>query len=62
MFDDNWFLFLLIIMAVFTSDGDFSQREIFVMLAILAALALTNSSSSVTTSSTDTNCFCNKTI
>lgn len=42
MFDDNWFLFLLIIMLVFLQDGKFSQREIFVMLAILTALSMTN--------------------
>ena len=42
MFDENWFLFLLIIMLVFLQDGKFSQREIFVMLAILAALSMTN--------------------
>lgn len=59
MFDDNWFLFLLIIMLVFLQDGDLSQREIFVMLAILAALSMTNNFSS--TSDDDTrNCFCNK--
>ncbi len=59
MFDDNWFLFLLIIMLVFLQDGDLSQREIFVMLAILAALSMTNNLSS--TSDDDTrNCFCNK--
>ena len=62
MFGDNWFLFLLIVMIVFISDGDLSQREICVMLAIFAALALTDSSSTTTTSSTDTNCFCDKTI
>ena len=39
MFDDNWFLFLLIIMLVFLQDGKFSQREIFV---ILTALSMTN--------------------
>lgn len=42
MFDDNWFLFLLIIMLVFLQDGKFSQREIFVTLAILTALSMTN--------------------
>lgn len=62
MFDDNWFLFLLIIMIVFISDGDFSQREICVMLAILAALALTNSSSSDNSDTVSANCFCNKTV
>ncbi len=27
MFEDNWYLFLLIVMIVFISDGDFSRRE-----------------------------------
>lgn len=59
MFDDNWFLFLLIIMLVFLQDGDLSQREIFVMLAILAALSMTNNLSSISDDDTR-NCFCNK--
>lgn len=59
MFDDNWFLFLLIIMLVFLQDGDLSQREIFVVLAILTALSMTSNLPS--TSDDDTrNCFCNK--
>lgn len=63
MFEDNWYLFLLIVMIVFISDGDFSRRETAVMIGILAALAFTNSSDSDTTSSTATsNCFCNKTL
>lgn len=56
MFDDNWFLFLLIIMLVFLQDGKFSQREIFVMLAILTALSMTNDlQDSISTDSR--NCF-----
>lgn len=63
MFEDNWYLFLLIVMIVFISDGDFSKRETAVMIGILAALAFTNSSDSDATSSTATsNCFCNKTL
>lgn len=42
MFEDNWFLFLLIIMAVFNMDGTFSEREIAVMMSILFALTMTN--------------------
>ncbi len=63
MFEDNWYLFLLIVMIVFISDGDFSRRETAVMIGILAALAFTNSSDFDTTSTTSTsNCFCNKTL
>lgn len=40
MFEDNWYLFLLIVMIVFISDGDFSRRETAVMIGILAALRL----------------------
>ena len=56
MFDDNWFLFLLIIMLVFLQDGKFSQREIFVMLAILAPLSMTNDLQE-TISADSRNCF-----
>ena len=63
MFEDNWYLFLLIVMIVFISDGDFSRRETAVMIGILAALAFTNSSDFDTISTTSTsNCFCNKTL
>ncbi len=58
MLGDNWYLFLLIIMIIFLSDGNLSQRETTVMLAILGALALTDSSDN--TVSTD--CFCNRNI
>ena len=61
MFEDNWYLFLLIVMIVFISDGDFSSRETAVMIGILAALAFTNSTDTDTTTST-CNCFCNKTL
>lgn len=42
MFNDNWYLFLLIIMLAFFSDGNISNREGAVMIAILFALTLTN--------------------
>jgi len=61
MFEDNWYLFLLIVMIVFISDGDFSRRETAVMIGILAALAFTNNADTDTTTSTS-NCFCNKTL
>lgn len=64
MFEDNWYLFLLIVMIVFISDGDFSRRETAVMISILAALAFTNSTESdlSAAATTSNNCFCNKTI
>ena len=55
MFDDNWFLFLLIVMLAFFADGEISQREATVMLAILFALTLTNVPSGTQTT---TSCFC----
>ncbi len=61
MFEDNWYLFLLIVMIAFVSDGDFSKKETAVMLAVLAALAFTNNADLDTTTSTS-NCFCNKTL
>lgn len=61
MFEDNWYLFLLIVMVAFASDGDFSRRETAVMLAVLAALAFTNNADSDAATSTS-NCFCNKTL
>ena len=64
MFENNWYLFLLIVMIVFISDGDFSRRETAVMIGILAALAFTNSTESdlSAAATTSNNCFCNKTI
>lgn len=62
MFEDNWFLFLLIIMAVFVGDGNFSDREIAVTMAILFALTITNDNSCserVDVRSSE-NCFCNR--
>ena len=58
MFDDNWYLFLLIVMLAFYSDGNISQREATVMLAILFALTLTNVPSD--TNTTTSGCFCNR--
>lgn len=58
MLGDNWYLFLLIIMIIFLSDGNLSQRETTVMLAILGALALTDSSDNAVS----TDCFCNRNI
>ncbi len=66
MFEDNWYLFLLVVMVAFVSDGDVSKRESAVMLGILAALAFTNSadttSNSTMSTQSTTNCFCNKTL
>lgn len=59
MFNDNWFLFLLIVMLAFSADGSISQREIAVMLSILFALTLTEFPNS---SEDPNNCFCNKSI
>ncbi len=42
MFESNWYLFLLIVMLAFMSDGDVSSRESAVMLSILLALTITN--------------------
>ncbi len=60
MFNDNWYLFLLIVMLVFFEDGEISQREGAVMLGILFALTITNDSENDSTA-TASNCFCNKT-
>ncbi len=66
MFEDNWYLFLLLVMLAFFGDGEVSTREAYVMISILLALTLTNNledadgtdaNSSTTTTS---NCFCNK--
>ena len=57
MFDDNWYLFLLIVMLAFFADGNISDREATVMLAILFALTLTNNLNS---DASTTGCFCNK--
>jgi hypothetical protein len=49
MFENNWYLFLLIVFLVFSGDGALSNTEIAVMGAILLALTLT---------SNDGNCCC----
>jgi hypothetical protein len=49
MFENNWYLFLLIVFLVFSGDGALSSTEIAVMGAILLALTLT---------SNDGNCCC----
>lgn len=59
MFEDNWYLFLLIVMLAFFADGNVSQREAAVMLAILFALSLTNDASN-SSGTTTSGCFCNK--
>lgn len=41
MFEDNWYLFLLVIFLAFSSDGNMSSREIAVMGAVLFALCMT---------------------
>ena len=59
MFNDNWYLFLLIVMLAFFADGEISGREAAVMLGILFALSVTNGENEATAT---TNCFCNKTV
>lgn len=65
--NENWFLFLLIVMLAFASDGTVSSTESAVMLAILFALTVagpTLTSSDDTSSNpdttADTSCFCNR--
>lgn len=62
MFNDNWYLFLLIVMLVFFADGEISQREAAVMLGILFALTITNNLDGTDDDTATTNCFCNKTL
>lgn len=40
MFNDNWFLFILIILLVFSSDGNISNTETAVLIGIVFALFL----------------------
>lgn len=61
MFNDNWFLFLLIVMLAFFADGEISSREAIVMLAILFALTITNVPAA-DDDDTVRNCFCNHTV
>lgn len=67
MFSNNWFIFLLIVMLSFFSDGEISRREAIVMLAILFALSITNSADDGANDDADDddtvrNCFCNHTL
>ncbi|MBR4800441.1 MAG: hypothetical protein IK048_02045 [Clostridia bacterium] len=66
MFEDNWYLFLLLVMLAFFSDGEVSTRESYVMISILLALTLTNDleneDDDTQTATTTSNCFCNKNI
>lgn len=57
MFTDNWFLFLLVIMLVFSADGDISRTETAVMIAILMALTV---SCCPNAEDADDGCFCNR--
>lgn len=64
-FNENWFLFLLIVMAVFASDGAVSTTETAVMIAILFALTVAGPTlvpRDSTENDTDDsrNCFCNR--
>lgn len=59
--NENWFLFLLIVMAVFASDGNVSGTETAVMLAILFALTVAGPTLvAADDAADDRNCFCNK--
>ena len=57
MFENNWYLFLLIVFLVFSGDGALSGTEIAVMGAILLALTL---SSNTETDNNNGGCFCGK--
>lgn len=66
MFEDNWYLFLLLVMLSFFADGEISTREAYVMLSILVGLTLTNNledeeSTENQAQNVNSNCFCNKT-
>ena len=68
MFEDNWYLFLLLVMLSFFADGEISTREAYIMLSILVGLTLTNNleedeenATDNGTTTTTSNCFCNKT-
>ncbi len=60
MFEDNWYLFLLLVMLSFFADGEISNREAYVMLSILVGLTLTNNleeEEENTTQTVNTNLF-----
>ncbi len=62
-FNNNWFLFLLIVMLVFSGDGNVSRTETNVYLGILFALTLsglTVTENDTSTQGDDSNCFCNR--
>lgn len=69
MFEDNWYLFLLLVMVAFFSDGEVSTKEAYVMISILLALTLTNNldeeedenGNTNPNTTTNANCYCNKT-
>lgn len=56
MFEDNWYLFLLVVFLAFSSDGKMSTREIAVMGAVLFALCMTAGCPSETSDG----CFCGR--
>ena len=67
MFEDNWYLFLLIVMLAFFADGEISTKEAFVMISILLALTFTNNleedeEEEEEDTTTASGCFCNKNI
>ena len=67
MFEDNWYLFLLLVMLSFFADGEISTREAYVMLSILLGLTLTNNlededTTDNSSSATTSNSFCNKNL
>jgi hypothetical protein len=47
MFSDNWFLFLLVILLLFSSDGQISGTENAVLIAIVFALFLCEGNSNM---------------
>ncbi|MDY5345318.1 MAG: hypothetical protein SPG87_02780 [Eubacteriales bacterium] len=42
MFNDNWFLFILIVLLMFSDDGELNEVETSVILAICLVLACKN--------------------
>lgn len=69
MFNEEWFLFLLIVMLVFASNGSVSTTETAVMIAILFALTVAgptltprdgNSSAAANADASGTGCFCKR--
>lgn len=47
MFNDNWFLFILVILLLFSSDGNINGTENAVLIAIVFALFLTEGNSNI---------------